>query len=384
MLNTRLESEDLSLYRDTIRRFAENEVAPFAAEIDEADIVPPDLVTKFGDMGLIQIYVPESYGGPGGTMTQACIAKEEIARVSFSASHLVGSCSISLVLPMLHYGTQAQRDRYLPEAADGRVIASIAITEPHTGSDVSGIKTTARPDGKGNFVVNGQKTYITNSNLAKYVLLFARTSEGKGRDGITSFLVPTDTPGFVRGAPANKMGLRGIKCLDLYFDNMVIPESCIIGELDKGFKNAMGVLNLNRPTVAASAIGLAQGAFEAALTYAKERQQFGQSISNFQAIQFKLADMAIEIEAARSLLYETCKIGEMGDSKRLATMASMVKTLASDMAMRVTTEAVQIFGGAGYLRDHPVERMMRDAKITQIYEGTNEIQRLIIARNLLS
>jgi alkylation response protein AidB-like acyl-CoA dehydrogenase len=384
MFDTTTETEELTMYRDSIRRFAQREVAPHAVSIDEDDHVPEDLINKFGEMGLIQIYVPEEYGGPGGTLTQACIAKEEIARVSFSASHLVGATSIAMALPLIHYGTSAQRDKYLPEVATGNVIASIAITEPHTGSDVSGIQTSAKRDGKGNFVINGQKTFITNSNLSKYVLLFARTAEGKGRNGITSFIVPTDTPGFVRGKAANKMGMRGIKCLDLFFDNIVVPEENILGTENNGFKNAMHVLNLNRPTVAASAIGLAQGAMDAALAYAKERKQFGQPIANFQAIQFMLADMAIEIAAARALLYEACRVIESGDVARTAAMASMVKTFASDMAMRVTTEAVQVFGGAGYLRDHPVERMMRDAKITQIYEGTNQIQRLIIARALMA
>ncbi|WP_417209567.1 acyl-CoA dehydrogenase family protein [Antarctobacter sp.] len=383
MLDTRTDTEDQAIFRDTIRRMVADRIAPIAAEIDAQDKIPTEIVNLFGDMGLLQIYVPDAYGGPGGNLTMACIAKEEIARASFSASHLVGATSIALVLPLLHYGTQAQRDRYLPEIAKGRTVSAIAMTEPHTGSDVSGIRTSARKDGNSHYVVNGQKVFITNADIADYVLLFARTAEGDGHSGISSFIVPTDTPGFVRGAAAKKMGLNGIKSLEIYFEDMRIPADCLIGEEGRGFHNAMGVLNLNRPTVAAAAVGLAQGALDAALAYAKEREQFGRPIAEFQAIQMIIAEMAVQIEAARALLYKTCKIAETGDLAQLAPMASIAKTFASDVAMKVTTDAVQVLGGAGYLKDHPVERMMRDAKITQIYEGTNQIQRLIIMKALM-
>ncbi len=383
MLDTPKPDEELTMFRDSVRRMVEREVAPLAAQIDRDDEMPHSLVPIFGDMGLVQIMIPEEYGGPGGTTTMACIAKEEVSRASFSVSHLVGATSIAMALPLVHYGTEEQRKKYLPELAEGRTLTCIGLTEPHTGSDVSGIKTSARRDG-GDYVINGQKVFITKADQAKYILLFARTSEGKGHDGISSFIVPMDSPGLKIGGSPKKMGLRGIKNCDLFFDDVRVPAENMVGEEGQGFKNAMGVLNMNRPTVGAAAVGIAQGALDASLQYAKERVQFGQPIGQFQLVQAMLADMAIQIEAARALLYKvTAMIDANPGDPAVPSMASMVKTFASDMAMKVTTDAVQVFGGAGYLQDHPVERMMRDAKVCQIYEGTNQIQRLIIARALL-
>lgn len=383
MLDTTNVNEDLLMFRDMVRRMAEKEVAPIAARIDQDDDMPHSLVPIFGDLGLIQIMVPEEYGGPGGTTTMACIAKEEVARASFAVSHLVGATSIAMALPLVQYGTEEQRQRFLPEIAEGRTLSCIGLTEPHTGSDVSGIKTTARRDGD-DYVINGQKVYISKADQAKYILLFARTSEGKGHSGISSFIVPMDSPGLKIGGSPKKMGLRGIKNCDLFFEDVRVPAENLLGAEGQGFKNAMGVLNLNRPTVGASAIGIAQAALDAAMGYAQEREQFGQPIANFQLIQAMLADMAIQIAAARSLLYDvTALIDRQPNHPEVPMRASMIKTFASDMAMKVTTDAVQVFGGAGYLQDHPVERYMRDAKVCQIYEGTNQIQRLIIARAML-
>lgn len=375
--------EELVMFRDSVRRMVEKEVAPIAAEIDREDAMPHSLVPIFGDLGLVQIMVPEEYGGPGGTTTMACMAKEEVSRASFAVSHLVGATSIAMALPLVHYGTEEQRRKYLPELAEGRTLTCIGLTEPQTGSDVSSMKTSARREG-GDYVINGQKVFITKADQAKYILLFARTSEGKGHNGISSFIVPMDSPGVKIGGSPKKMGLRGIKNCDLFFEDVRVPAENLVGAEGQGFKNAMGVLNMNRPTVAAAAVGIAQGALDASIAYAKERVQFGQPIAQFQLVQAMLADMAIQIEAARALLYNvTALIDREPQSPRIPAMASMVKTFASDMAMKVTTDAVQVFGGAGYLQDHPVERMMRDAKVCQIYEGTNQIQRLIIARALL-
>ncbi|MBF9033239.1 acyl-CoA dehydrogenase [Rhodobacterales bacterium HKCCE2091] len=383
MLDATAVDDDLLMFRDMVRRMAEKEVAPIAAKIDQDDDMPHSLVPVFGDLGLVQIMVPEEYGGPGGTTTMACIAKEEVARASFAVSHLVGATSIAMALPLVHYGTEEQRRRFLPEIAEGRILSCIGLTEPHTGSDVSGIRTSAKRDGN-DYVINGQKVFITKADQAKYILLFARTSEGKGHDGISSFLIPMDTPGIRIGGSPKKMGLRGIRNCDLFFEDVHVPTENLIGTEGQGFKNAMGVLNMNRPTVGAAAVGIAQAALDASLAYAKEREQFGRPIGDFQLVQAMLADMAIQIEAARSLLYDvTALIDRNPTDPSIPMRASMVKTFASDMAMKVTTDAVQVFGGAGYLQDHPVERYMRDAKVCQIYEGTNQIQRLIIARALL-
>lgn len=383
MLDATMQDDDQRLFRETVRRMVEKEVAPIAAQIDQEDEMPHSLIPIFGDLGLVQIMVPEAYGGPGGTTTMACIAKEEVARGSFAVSHLVGATSIAMALPLIHFGTEEQRQRYLPEIAEGRVLSCIGLTEPHTGSDVSGIRTSARRDGS-DYVINGQKVYITKADQSKYILLFARTSEGRSHDGISCFLVPMDTPGVRVGGSPKKMGLRGIRNCDVFFEDVRVPADTMIGAEGQGFRNAMGVLNMNRPTVGAAAIGIAQAALDAARNYALERVQFGQPIANFQLIQAMLADMAIQIEAARALLYNVTALIDLDpENPQIPMRASMIKTFASDMAMKVTIDAVQVFGGAGYLQDHPVERYMRDAKVCQIYEGTNQIQRLIIARALL-
>lgn len=383
MLDATHTNDDLRMFTDSVRKMVEKEVAPIAAQIDRDDDMPHSLVPIFGDLGLVQIMVPEEYGGPGGTLTMACLAKEEVAKASFSVSHLVGATSIAMALPLTHYGTEEQKQRFLPEIAEGRTLSCIGLTEPHTGSDVSGIKTSARRVGD-DYVINGQKVFITKADQAKYILLFARTSEGKGHDGISSFIVPMNSPGVKIGGSPKKMGLRGIKNCDLFFEDVRVPAENMVGAEGQGFKNAMGVLNLNRPTVAAAAIGIAQGALDVSLAYAKDRVQFGRPVAEFQLVQAMLADMLIQIEAARALLYNvTAMIDRDPTNPKVPMMSSVVKTFASDMAMKVTTDAVQVFGGAGYLQDHPVERFMRDAKVCQIYEGTNQIQRLIIARNMI-
>ena len=377
------ESEEMTMFRDSVRRFADNEVAPLAERIEREDRMPEELIARMGAMGLIQIAVPEIYGGPGGNIEMTCIAKEEVARHSAAASHYVGATSIALALPIAAFGTQAQKDRYLPEAATGRIVSAIALTEPHTGSDVSGIKTSARRDGD-EWVIRGQKVYITKAAKADYILTFARTSDDPYK-GISSFIVPGKSKGLDIAKGADKLGLRGVDNNTVFYDDVRVPAENMLGAEGRGFLNAMTVLNFNRPTVGAAAIGVAQGALDAAIAYAKERVQFGRPIADFQAIQHMLADMAIQIQAARGLVREAARVSDArGDMKRISTLSSMAKTFASDVCMKVTIDAVQVFGGAGYFKDHAVERMMRDAKIFQIYEGANQIQRNIIAKNILA
>ncbi|MBT3703537.1 MAG: acyl-CoA dehydrogenase [Alphaproteobacteria bacterium] len=370
------------ILREEVRKMAERHIAPIAAEIDENDRFPEELVEVFGDMGLLQLWVPEEYGGPGADLTSVCIVKEEIAKVSASAALLAANNSFGLVLPILNFGTEEQKHHYLGLSAKGRTVTAVAITEPDTGSDVSSMKTRAVQDGE-SWVLNGQKIYITFGPVADFILVFARTSEGKGTDGISAFIVDTNMEGFSCGPLDRKMGIRGVPNSPIFLEDVRVPAENMIGPEGKAFKACMRILDLNRPTVGATAIGLAQGAIDQATNYARERIQFGRPISEFQGIQFMLADMQMQTEASRCMLYDCTNMADRGDWDGFSAKASMVKCLGSDVAMKVTTDAVQIFGGAGYMRDFPVERMMRDAKINQIFEGTNQIQRLVIARDML-
>lgn len=370
------------LFRDQVRRMAERHVAPIAAEIDEEDRFPEELVEIFGDMGLLQLWVPEEYGGPGADLTSVCIAKEEVAKYSESAALMVANNSFGLILPILNFGSEEQKRHYLGIAAKGRTLTAVAITEPGTGSDVSSMQTRAVRDGD-SWVLNGQKMYITFGPVAHYILVFARTAEGKGANGISAFLLDTSTKGFSVGKLDRKMGIRGVPNAPIFFEDVRIPAENLIGEEGQAFKSCMRILDLNRPTIGAISVGLAQGAIDAATAYARERVQFGRPIADLQAIQFMLADMAMQTEAARCLLYDCCRMADAEQWDGFSAKVSMVKCFASDVAMKVTTDAVQVFGGAGYMRDFPVERMMRDAKINQIFEGTNQIQRLVIARHML-
>ncbi|MGF6288782.1 acyl-CoA dehydrogenase family protein [Paraburkholderia youngii] len=375
-------SEEQEMLRDMVRRVADEQVRPLVAEMEETRDFPDALVEVFGDLGLLQMWVPEEYGGPGGNLTSVCIAKEEIGKVSLAASTLCANNSIGLILPLLHFGTDAQKARYLPEAAKGRTISSVAITEPEAGSDVSAIRTTARRDGA-SYVIDGQKSWITWAAQAHFMLVFARTSEGRGHEGISVFLVDTKTPGLKVGRKEVKMGRHGSPTYQVFFENMRVDADCLLGEEGHGFKACMRILDLNRPSVAASSLGLAQAALDESVQYAKDRRQFGKRIGDFQAIQFKLADMAMKIEAARTLLYTSTQEIDAGDTSRLTLLSSMAKCYVTDVAMEAALEAVQVHGSYGYSTEYPVERFMRDAKLNQILEGTNEIHRLIIARQLL-
>jgi alkylation response protein AidB-like acyl-CoA dehydrogenase len=375
-------SEEQEMLRDMVRKVADEQVRPLVAGMEETKRFPEELVDVFGDLGLLQMWVPDDYGGPGGDLTSVCIAKEEIGKVSLAASTLCANNSIGLILPLLHFGSEAQKQRYLPEAAKGRTISAVAITEPEAGSDVSAIRTTARRDGN-SYVINGQKSWITWAAQAHYMLLFARTAEGRGHEGISVFLVDTKSPGLKIGRKETKMGRHGSPTYQVFFENMRIDADCLLGEEGNGFKACMKILDLNRPSVAASSLGLAQAAMDESINYAKDRRQFGKRIGDFQAIQFKLADMAMKVEAARTLLYTSTQEIDAGDTGRLTLLSSMVKCYVTDVAMDVALEAVQVHGSYGYSTEYPVERFMRDAKVNQILEGTNEIHRLIIARQLL-
>ena len=376
-------TEDQIAFRDTVRRMAEKHVAPIAAEIDENDRFPLEIVKLFGEMGLMQLWVPEKYGGPHANLTMTCIAREEISRFSPACGSIAG-LNTMFTLPLLHFGSEEQRLRFLPILAKGGVVTAIALSEPQAGSDISAMTTRAVRDG-GSYILNGRKQWCSYGCVADYIMLYARTHGDKGADGISAFVIePKKMEGVTFGRHERKMGWRGAPNTPIFLDNVRVPIENLVGDPGKGFKSSMRALDLNRPTIGAQAVGLAQGAMEASIGYARERKQFNRSIAEFQGIQFMLADMAMQIAAARTLVYECAQAGDEGDFARLPLLASMAKCFATDMAMKVTTDAVQVFGGYGYTKDYPVERMMRDAKLAQIFEGTNQIQRLVIARHILS
>ncbi|VTU22619.1 Acyl-CoA dehydrogenase [Variovorax sp. SRS16] len=376
-------TEEQQAFRDSVRRVVERHVAPIAAEIDETDRFPTELVKLFGEMGWVQLLVPEQYGGPGGDLTMMCIAREEIARVSPACATLAG-LNTMLAMPLLHFGTEAQRQRILPLLAREGTVTATAISEPQAGSDVGAIA--ARAVRKGDhYVLNGRKQWCSYGCEAEFIMLYARTSDEAGAAGISAFLLePKRMNGITFGRHERKMGFRGAPNTPIFLDDVEVPLENLVGDEGRGFRASMRALDMNRPTIGAQCVGLGQGALDAAIAYARERRQFKRSISDFQGIQFMLADMAIQVEAARGLVYQCAGAADGGDWKRLNYLASVAKCFASDMAMKVTTDAVQVFGGYGYTRDYPVERWMRDAKLTQIFEGTNQIQRIVIARELLS
>ncbi len=375
-------TEEQTLLRDTVTRLAEEKVRPLVRRMEEGDTFPDELVEVFGDMGLLQMWVPEQYGGPGGDLTSVCLAKEAIGKVSLAASTLCSNNAIGLILPLLHFGSEAQKQRWLPLSAKGRTIVAVAMSEPEAGSDVSAIRSTARRDGD-SYVINGRKNWVTWGAQAQWILVFAKTTETGGHHGISAFLVDTGKPGFSVGPKEEKLGRHGSPTYPLFLDDVRVEADCMIGAEGQGFKQCMRILDMNRPTLAASSLGLAQGALEESIRYAQERRQFGKRIADFQAIQFKIADMAMKIEAARALLYDTAREIDSGDLSRLTLLSSMTKCFVTDVAMEVALEAVQVHGAYGYSKEYPVERMMRDAKLNQILEGTNEIHRLIISRQLL-
>lgn len=376
-------TEEQQMMRKMVRDFAEKEIQPTAAQRDETEEFDRALMfDKLGELGLTGVVFPEQYGGAGADYICYAIAVEELSRVCASTGVTL-SAHLSLgANPIYKFGTEEQKMKYLKPLAEGTKMGALGLTEPFAGSDAGGTRTTAVLDGD-EWVLNGTKIFITNGGEAEIYVVTAvtdKTAKPKHK-GISAFIVEKGTPGFSFGKKEHKLGIRSSPTMELVFDNCRIPKENLLGNLGDGFKIAMVTLDYGRIGIGAQALGIAQGAYEAALNYAKERQQFGQPIANFQAIQFKLADMATRIEAARLLLYRAAYLASAGE--KVSKEAAMAKMYCSDTAMWVTTEAVQIHGGYGYTREYPVERMMRDAKITQIYEGTNEVQRIVISANVL-
>ncbi|MFF3910621.1 acyl-CoA dehydrogenase [Streptomyces sp. NPDC001848] len=372
-------SEEHDMLRDAIRSLAEAKIAPYAAAVDEEARFPQEALEALVANDLHAVHVPEEYGGAGADALATVIVIEEVARVCVSSS-LIPAVNKLGSLPVILSGSEELKKRYLAPLAKGDAMFSYCLSEPEAGSDAAGMKTRAVRDGD-HWVLNGVKRWITNAGVSEYYTVMAVTDPEKRSKGISAFVVEKSDPGVSFGAPEKKLGIKGSPTREVYFDNVRIPADRMIGEEGTGFATAMKTLDHTRITIAAQALGVAQGAFDYAKNYVKERKQFGKPIADFQGIQFMLADMAMKIEAARQLTYAAAAKSERGDSD-LTFQGAAAKCYASDVAMEVTTDAVQLLGGYGYTRDYPVERMMRDAKITQIYEGTNQVQRIVMARNL--
>lgn len=373
-------SEEQEMIRKTVRDFAESEVAPKAAEMDEKEDYDWSLWEQMADMGLTGIPFSEEYGGAGMDNLSYAIAVEELARVCGSTSVLISAHTSLCAWPIYHFGTEEQKKKYLTPLAEGKTVGAMGLTEPSAGSDAGALKLTAKLDGD-DYVLNGTKIFITNAGRADTYVIIASTDRTKGYKGTAAFIVEKDTPGFTFGKKEHKMGIRASYTYELVFENCRVPKENMLGQDGMGFKIVMATLDGGRIGIAAQALGLAQGAFDQALEYSKQREQFGKPISANQGIQWMLADMATRIEAARLLIYQSAYLKDNG--LPYGKQSAMAKLYASETAMWVTTKAVQIHGGYGYSREYPVERMMRDAKITEIYEGTSEVQRIVIAASLL-
>lgn len=371
-------TEEQEMMRNMVQDFAREEIAPEVERMEKEDRFPREIIHKMGELGLMGIPIPEEYGGSGMDFTSYIIAIHEISKVSAAVGVILSVHTSVGTNPILRFGTEEQKKKYIPKLASGKYVGAFALTEPGAGSDAANVKTTAKLKDD-HYILNGSKIFITNGTDADTFITFARTGEGK--EGISAFIVERDTPGFSIGKVEEKMGLHGTGTVTLSFDNCQVPKEQLLGEEGEGFKIAMANLNVGRIGIGAQSLGVAEAALEHAIHYAKEREQFGKPIAHNQGISFKLADMATEIEAAKLLVYYAVDLAEK--KLPLSQAASMAKMFASDTAMKTAIEAVQIFGGYGYTEDYPVERFFREAKVTQIYEGTNEIQRIVIAKNLL-
>jgi alkylation response protein AidB-like acyl-CoA dehydrogenase len=371
--------------REVVRQLADDKIAPYAAEVDQESRYPHEAQEALTKAELHAIHIPEAYGGAGADAIATVIVIEEVARACASSS-LIPAVNKLGTVPLLLSASEDLKQRYLPPVARGEAMFSYALSEPEAGSDAVAMRTRAVRDGD-SYVLNGTKRWITNAGVSQYYTVMAVTEPGTGARGISAFVVEKDDEGFSFGAPEHKLGIKGSPTRELYFDNCRIPADRIVGAEGTGFKTALATLDHTRITIAAQALGIAQGALDYASGYVKERKQFGKAIAEFQGIQFMLADMAMKVAAARELTYAAAAKSERamaGETIRdLTFISSACKCYASDVAMEVTTDAVQLLGGYGYVSDYPVERMMRDAKITQIYEGTNQIQRMVMARQLL-
>ena len=373
-------TEEQQFIKEIAAKIAKDKILPRRTELDECQEFPWDIVKVLAEANLFGIYIEEQYGGTGGGVLDLCIAVEELSRVCGGISLCLAATALG-TFPLILFGTEAQKKKYLPDIAAGKSIVAFALTEPNAGSDAGAIQTTARKDGD-SYVLNGTKQWITNGGEASVYTVVAMTDKARGSRGASAFIVEKGTPGFGFGKKENKMGIRASATRELSFQDCRIPAENLLGKEGQGFIVAMKTFDASRPGVAAQAVGIAQGALDEAVTYARQREQFGKPIISFQVIQFMLADMATQVEAARALVYSVARAVDHGD-KKIAKESAMAKLFASDVAMKVTVDAVQILGGYGYMKEYPVEKMMRDAKITQIYEGTNQIQRTIIASHLV-
>ena len=373
-------TEDQKMLKTMVRDFAEKEIEPIAAQIDEEASFPTEIVKKASELGLFGITFPEKYGGGGGGKMEEILITEELCRVCAAVGTIFLASTGLAGYPLYKYSNEEQRQRFVAPLARGEKLACFALTESGAGSDVASLGTTAtRKDG--GYVLNGNKIFITNGAEAEIILVFATVDKSLRHRGIVGFIVEKDTPGFSVGKLEHKLGIRASSTAELIFEDCFVPEENRLGNEGEGFKIALSAIDASRVTVAAQAVGVAQGAFEKALAYAQERQQFGQPIADFQAIQWFLADMATKIDAARLLTYRAAGLEDAGLS--FIKEASMAKVFAAEAAMFVTTKAIQIHGGYGYIKDYPLERYFRDARILEIYEGTSEMQRMTIARQLL-
>ena len=373
-------TEDQEMIRDACREIVEEHIKPVRAKYDEDVTFPWDIVEVLRQADIFGVYIPEEYGGFGGGAFEMVLAMEELSRGCAGMALAFGGTGLG-AYPILLFGNDEQKQRYLPDLASGKKLGAFALTEPNAGSDVGAIETTAVKDGD-YYVLNGTKQWITNGGEAEVYSVFVMTDKKKGARGASVFIVDKDTPGFTFGKKENKMGIRASTTNELIFQDCRVHRDNLIGREGMGFIVAMRVFDKSRPAIGAQAIGIAQSALEEAVAFVKEREQFGKSVSTFQGVQFMLADMAAKIEAARALVYANARMIDSG-AKDISMASAMSKMIASDMAMEVTTDAVQLMGGCGYMKEYPVEKMMRDAKITQIYEGTNQIMRQVIALEVL-
>lgn len=373
-------NEQQIMIRDLARQIAEEKIRPVAAHYDETEEFAWPIVKVLAESDMCGIYIPEEYGGTGGGVTELCIATEELSKACGGIALAFAATALG-TYPIILYGNEEQKKKYLPDIAKGRKLAAFGITEAEAGSDAGSIKTTARKEGD-HYVLNGTKQWITNAGEAEIYTVIAMTDKTKGARGASALIVEKGAPGFTFGKKEKKMGIRASATRELIFQDCKVPKENVLGREGMGFIVAMKTFDNSRPGVAAQAVGIAQGAFDLALKYTHDRHQFGQPISSFQGIQFMLADIATQIEAARALVLASARMIDSG-AKDVGAVSAMAKLYASDMAMKVTTDCVQLYGGYGYMRDYPIEKYMRDAKITQIYEGTNQIQRGVIANALI-
>ncbi|QOY37269.1 acyl-CoA dehydrogenase [Anaerobacillus isosaccharinicus] len=373
-------TEEQEMMRKMVRDFAQEQIAPMVAEMEETDRFPKEIIKQMGDLGLLGIPISEEYGGSDMDFTSYIIAIHELSKVSATVGVILSVHTSVGTNPILYFGTEEQKQKYVPKLATGEYLGAFAITEPGAGSDAASIRTSAVKDGD-HYVINGSKIFITNAGEADTYIVSAKTDPSAGVKGISVFIVEKDTPGFSVGKKEHKMGLHGSNTCELIFEDVRVPVSNLLGEEGEGFKILMSNLDVGRIGIAAQSLGIAEAALESAIGYAKERQQFGKPIGMQQGLGFKLADMATKVEAAKLLVYRAAALRQKG--LPCGQEASMAKLFASRAAMEVATEAIQVFGGYGYTKDYPVERYFRDAKICEIYEGTSEIQRIVISKHLL-